>query len=243
MTATPARQPHPQPKEYIRPEVMAFAETMEDVLRKHDGKKTYWGDVSISFGYLFGRISDEMKEAGREYDLKHPDYHRVVMKLVDVANFCMMCYDKIHPADTRSRPHPAPEQLQISDIIEDLERSLKFYKDRATALQCWQSSMRDPERKIVCDILANGFTLTTKEEVDNAGAEDAKASREWVLDEPHINQYVERIRKASKAMNTECPLKNIISVSLLIAAEHYEKLREEESLRGAQEEQQAGEHR
>jgi hypothetical protein len=56
-----------------------------------------------------------------------------------------------------------------ADIIADLERSLEFYRSRMGNLQCWQSSMRDPERKIVCDILANGFTLTTKEEIDNAG--------------------------------------------------------------------------
>jgi hypothetical protein len=60
------------------------------------------------------------------------------------------------------------ELLPSFDQIDDLERQLKFYKDRINYLQCWQSSMRDPERKIVCDILANGFTLTTKEEIDNA---------------------------------------------------------------------------
>lgn len=76
---------------------------------------------------------------------------------------------------------PTDEQLQISDIIKDLEQSLKFYKDRVNMLQCWQSSMRDPERKIVCDILANGFTLTTKEEVDNAEAVDASKAREEAL--------------------------------------------------------------
>jgi hypothetical protein len=61
------------------------------------------------------------------------------------------------------------EITSSADIIADLERSLEFYKARMNNLQCWQSSMRDPERKIVCDILANGVTLTTKEEIDNAG--------------------------------------------------------------------------
>jgi hypothetical protein len=61
------------------------------------------------------------------------------------------------------------EIIPSADIIADLERSLEFYRTRMNNLQCWQSSMRDPERKIVCDILANGFTLTTKEEIDNAG--------------------------------------------------------------------------
>jgi hypothetical protein len=67
-----------------------------------------------------------------------------------------------------SHPYQASgsEQLQVSDIIKDLEQDLYFYKKRTNMLQCWQSSMRYPERKIVCDILANGFTLTTKEEID-----------------------------------------------------------------------------
>ena len=43
--------------------------------------------------------------------------------------------------------------------IEELRDSLKFYKRRCDALQEWQSKMRDPERTIVCDILANGITL------------------------------------------------------------------------------------
>jgi len=68
------------------------------------------------------------------------------------------------------------EQQQISDIIDDLEKSLKFYTDRINYLQCWQSSMRDPERKIVCDILANGFTLTTKEEIENADKLEVNAA-------------------------------------------------------------------
>jgi hypothetical protein len=103
--------PGAQKPEYIRPEVMAFAKAMEDTLRKYDGKKTHWRDVSVSFGYLFGRISDEIREAKNEYHVPRPDYHKCVMELVDVANFCMVCYDKIHTADTRTRPHPpAPEQ-------------------------------------------------------------------------------------------------------------------------------------
>lgn len=52
----------------------------------------------------------------------------------------------------------------------------------------------------------------------------AKAERERVLDEPHVDQYIVRIRKASKALKEE-PLRNIISTSLLIAAEHYEEMR------------------
>lgn len=43
--------------------------------------------------------------------------------------------------------------------INDLRVEVAFYKRRCEALQAWQSEMRDPERTIVCDILANGATL------------------------------------------------------------------------------------
>jgi hypothetical protein len=51
---------------------------------------------------------------------------------------------------------------KIEDLIQerdDARSSRDFYKCRADALQQWQSEMRDPERTIVCDILANGCTL------------------------------------------------------------------------------------
>jgi hypothetical protein len=64
---------------------------------------------------------------------------------------------------------PAPVQKGVSGYIKKIEdliqerddarSSRDFYKRRADALQQWQSKMRDPERTIVCDILANGCTL------------------------------------------------------------------------------------
>jgi len=51
---------------------------------------------------------------------------------------------------------------KIEDLIQERDDALKsreFYKRRCDALQKWQSKMRDPERTIVCDILANGRTL------------------------------------------------------------------------------------
>ncbi len=46
-----------------------------------------------------------------------------------------------------------------ADALIRLAHAESFYRRRCEALQAWQSSMRDPERVIVCDILANGFTL------------------------------------------------------------------------------------
>ena len=48
-----------------------------------------------------------------------------------------------------SRPDPLVE-------IADLKQSLTFYKKRCELIQKYQSKMRDPERKVICDILANG---------------------------------------------------------------------------------------
>ena len=54
------------------------------------------------------------------------------------------------------------QPVQESGLQKKLEEalgSLDFYRRRVEALQQWQSKMRDPERTIVCDILANGHTL------------------------------------------------------------------------------------
>ena len=40
-----------------------------------------------------------------------------------------------------------------------LDRSKNFYHQRCEALHAWQKIMRDPEREIVCQILANGFVI------------------------------------------------------------------------------------
>ena len=48
--------------------------------------------------------------------------------------------------------------------LADLRDSLAFYKRRADALQQAQKRMRDPERTMVCDILANGCLLTPEGE-------------------------------------------------------------------------------
>ena len=43
--------------------------------------------------------------------------------------------------------------------IDDLKSSLDWYKNRVEKLQKVQNKMRDPERIMVCDILANGMLL------------------------------------------------------------------------------------
>lgn len=53
----------------------------------------------------------------------------------------------------------AGDTLAALEELKELRNTAAFYKRRCDALQAWQSSMRDPERTVVCDILANGFTL------------------------------------------------------------------------------------
>ena len=50
-----------------------------------------------------------------------------------------------------------------TEIIETLKKSLNFYKQRCELLQQVQKYMRDPERTIVCDILANNSLLPDPE--------------------------------------------------------------------------------
>lgn len=54
---------------------------------------------------------------------------------------------------------PAPEAEDLDKQLAEALSSLSFYKRRCAALQECQSSMRDPERTMVCDILANGSLL------------------------------------------------------------------------------------
>jgi hypothetical protein len=166
--------------------VIAFAKVMEDTLRKHDGKKTHWRDVSVSFGYLFGRVSDEIREAKDEYHVHNPDYHKCVMELVDVANFCMMCYDRIHPADTRSRPHTSAKAPEPDEYIISFDH-LMAIKETAYPLTI-------EERKRICDASRPHTSAPAPEPdgcsfrvakmdamYDNGYAEGAKAAREQVL--------------------------------------------------------------
>jgi len=47
---------------------------------------------------------------------------------------------------------------RLNEAFEKMCQSRDFYMRRCEALQAVQDKMRDPERKAVCDILANGST-------------------------------------------------------------------------------------
>jgi len=53
----------------------------------------------------------------------------------------------------------AMQHLSLDEQLAAAMGSLVLYKSRVQKLEQWQSKMRDPERTIVCDIIANGHTL------------------------------------------------------------------------------------
>ena len=61
-------------------------------------------------------------------------------------------------------PQPDPREIgeaidaavEMIERLEDAEKSADWHKRRWMALQMHQTKMREPERTIVCDILANG---------------------------------------------------------------------------------------
>ena len=55
-------------------------------------------------------------------------------------------------------PDRTCEGLALLAEVERLKDSRDWYSRRCDALQAVQDKMRDPERKAVCDILANGST-------------------------------------------------------------------------------------
>jgi hypothetical protein len=60
----------------------------------------------------------------------------------------------------RGGPDAACSEGEREKELSDLRSSLEFHERRAAALQKAQQHMRDPERVMVCDILANGALLT-----------------------------------------------------------------------------------
>lgn len=54
---------------------------------------------------------------------------------------------------------PEAEENPLQEPLDEALQSLEFYKRRCDLLQSIQPRMRDPERTMVCDVLANGHLL------------------------------------------------------------------------------------
>lgn len=83
--------------EFIRPEILEFAEAMELTMRKHDGKKgDSWKTCDIYF--LIEKLKEEFDEADCAFDnLVHHDFEdegQFTAETVDLANVCMMLWNR-----------------------------------------------------------------------------------------------------------------------------------------------------
>lgn len=78
----------------IRQEVKDFAEAMEMVLKENDGKRN-WKDCSRE--YHESRLIEETGEYFhlKSHDLITSDISKAQKEIVDIANFCMMVFDKL----------------------------------------------------------------------------------------------------------------------------------------------------
>jgi NTP pyrophosphatase (non-canonical NTP hydrolase) len=77
----------------LRPEVLAFAQSMEQVLRENDHKGGWKGNDQKNRVYLMRRLYEELREV--EVALQDADDSQTRHELVDVANFCMMLWDNL----------------------------------------------------------------------------------------------------------------------------------------------------
>lgn len=165
------------------------------------------------------------KKGERMYAITESDLLCIKMLIEDNANHDDEILDIVRNALLRPlscmERNGARGQQGISTMEEyelelaELTRKVEFYKRRADMLQCWQSSMRDPERKIVCDILANGFTLTTKEDIKQAQPQDAAGKAEL---DAALTRLDKEIAIRENEMNRKCALEDNITTASGYAA-------------------------
>lgn len=139
-----------------------------------------------------------MTPTQRAAALRLIEFETLPRRLLDIAcrvrvNECLFHDDEF--VDDAS--HALKEAIDLlrelaAEPVDDMQKALKdaqhtadFYRRRVQALQQWQSRMRDPERTVVCDILANGFTLDPPVPHDRyaLAAEPAQEhdTRSWTL--------------------------------------------------------------
>jgi|JI9StandDraft_1071089.scaffolds.fasta_scaffold742385_1 hypothetical protein len=112
------------------------------------------GDIHGECAAEIHRLEQELREKSEELARCDSDILRWR------TSYEHSCTQNVHLCEKIDDCRPyLKEGETVADAMARLERSGSFYRRRCEALQEWQSSMRDPERVIVCDILANGFTL------------------------------------------------------------------------------------
>lgn len=103
--------------------------------------------------------------AGYRLRIKTPNSLGFDEKNIPIGKHCHEAADAIEALQAQvTNEHincaMADESVRILQArVTELESERDFYKRRVELLRQWQSKMRDPERTIACDIIANGQTL------------------------------------------------------------------------------------
>lgn len=89
----------------LRPALRAFAEAMEEKLRRHDGKKTHWQQQPIeALVKLLLLEIEEFKVADEFFTVAEAR-----SELVDIANYAMIVADRLSLEDQDRNRHAQPK--------------------------------------------------------------------------------------------------------------------------------------
>lgn len=103
--------------------------------------------------------TDRATELVRECEAMRSDVDRLREFLRTIRDTGMTADDAAEHAACALMSETASVPADPVESYDDAIESVRWYKRRADALQQAQKRMRDPERTMVCDILANGFLL------------------------------------------------------------------------------------
>ena len=81
--------------------------------------------------------------------------------------------DKVKQPDPREIGEAIDAAVEMIERLEAAESSVAWHRRRWMALQMHQTKMREPERTLVCDIIANGELLHPTVAGDRYAAKDA----------------------------------------------------------------------
>ena len=81
--------------------------------------------------------------------------------------------ENIPQLDAREIGKAIDAAVEMIERLEEVETSVAWYQRRWMALQMHQTKMREPERTIVCDIIANGELIHPTVAGDRYAVKDA----------------------------------------------------------------------
>lgn len=141
-------------------------------------------------------------------DNRHPDWHSAVAKARSV--YLAMLAAAPQP--------PEAEENPLQEQLDEALQSLEFYKRRCDLLQSIQPRMRDPERTMVCDVLANGHLLQSGDGQPYKARYAPPEAAPVPLRKPTIDQVADAVGYHDSAWDCVGPRELIDAILMLAAA-------------------------